>query len=353
MSRPDLQRIDDELDRLAARGLDSATFRREAMLRLTRVVPADGYCFSTADPGTLVMTSHVTAGVPRDQAWRVYRNEYAEADVSKHADLAAGGRPVRILARETGGEPERSPRYRSLLRPMGMEHELRAAATEHGATWGFVHLFRAPGRPGFSADEEAVLARVGRRLAAGLRAASLRGLADLVPASQSPGVIVLDERGGVRLMSGGAEAWLAGVRDPELPAGAVPDVLLTLAEWAGERSRRGDTGTAARVHTRAGDGAWWSLHASCPTYSREARGDVVIVVQPASGPEMADMALRALGLSPGEREVAALVLAGCSTKEIAERLIISPWTVQDRLKGIFARTGVRSRRDLVARLTGA
>jgi DNA-binding CsgD family transcriptional regulator len=353
MARLDLHRLDGELERLAERGLDSETFRREAMARLARVVPADGYCLATADPATVVMTRHVTAGVPRGEAWRLYRNEYGEADFSKHSDLARGARPVRILERETEGEPERSPRYRDLIRPMGMGHELRAAAIDNGATWGLLHRYRAVGARGFSADEEAVVARVGRRIAAGIRAASLVVAADTTTAAQSPGMLLLDASGRLRMLSGSAEGLLVGLRDPDVPADAVPDVLITLGQWAHELARRGMDQSTARARVRTDDGAWWLLHASCPTWTDGERSDVVIIIQPVVGADLADMMMRALGFTEGERAVLGLVLRGRSTKEIAGELHLSPWTVQDRLKSIFARAGVRSRRDLVARLTGA
>ena len=43
-------------------------------------------------------------------------------------------------------------------------------------------------------------------------------------------------------------------------------------------------------------------------------------------------------------------MAGGSTTEIAARLFVSPHTVQDHLKSVFDKVGVRSRGDLVARL---
>jgi hypothetical protein len=48
--------------------------------------------------------------------------------------------------------------------------------------------------------------------------------------------------------------------------------------------------------------------------------------------------------------VTRLVLQGFSTTDIAERLVISASTVQQHLRNIFDKTGVRSRRDLVTKI---
>ncbi|MHC8506664.1 response regulator transcription factor [Pseudonocardia artemisiae] len=56
--------------------------------------------------------------------------------------------------------------------------------------------------------------------------------------------------------------------------------------------------------------------------------------------------------SAREAEIARLVLRGSSTLTISDTLHISRHTVQDHLKAVFDKVGVRSRRDLVGRLLG-
>jgi DNA-binding CsgD family transcriptional regulator len=60
--------------------------------------------------------------------------------------------------------------------------------------------------------------------------------------------------------------------------------------------------------------------------------------------------LAAYGLTARERDLCREVINGGSPSEIAGRLFISSNTVQDHLKSIFAKVGVRSRGELVARL---
>jgi DNA-binding CsgD family transcriptional regulator len=75
---------------------------------------------------------------------------------------------------------------------------------------------------------------------------------------------------------------------------------------------------------------------------------IAVVVEPAPPLEAGAIALRAYGLTPRELEVAGLVLQGFSTAEIAVRLVVSELTVQQHLKAVFDKAGVRSRRELVS-----
>ena len=56
-------------------------------------------------------------------------------------------------------------------------------------------------------------------------------------------------------------------------------------------------------------------------------------------------------LTPREREVAALVLAGRRNAEIAERLHLSLKTIESHTRNIYAKLGVSSRVEFIARLS--
>jgi DNA-binding CsgD family transcriptional regulator len=73
-----------------------------------------------------------------------------------------------------------------------------------------------------------------------------------------------------------------------------------------------------------------------------------VIIQEASPEEIAPIVMSAYGLTGQERVVGGLVFQGQSTHTISVRLRIAEHTVQDHLKSIFDKTGVRSRRDLVA-----
>ncbi|MEP7021933.1 MAG: helix-turn-helix transcriptional regulator [Pseudonocardiales bacterium] len=58
--------------------------------------------------------------------------------------------------------------------------------------------------------------------------------------------------------------------------------------------------------------------------------------------------MHAYGLTERERAVTHLLCTGRSTTQITAALWISPNTLQDHLKSIFDKTGVRSRREVMA-----
>jgi DNA-binding CsgD family transcriptional regulator len=59
---------------------------------------------------------------------------------------------------------------------------------------------------------------------------------------------------------------------------------------------------------------------------------------------------RAYGLTAREQEVATLAGGGHTSASVARTLRISPHTVNDHLKAVFRKVGVRTRQDLAMAL---
>jgi DNA-binding CsgD family transcriptional regulator len=100
------------------------------------------------------------------------------------------------------------------------------------------------------------------------------------------------------------------------------------------------------VPTRSG--RWLVVRGSLVGAGPDAR--VAVMLEPAPAPALAPLIEAAYGLTERERLVTELVAQGHSTNEVARRLFLSPYTVQDHLKSIFAKTGVSTRGELVALL---
>jgi DNA-binding CsgD family transcriptional regulator len=77
---------------------------------------------------------------------------------------------------------------------------------------------------------------------------------------------------------------------------------------------------------------------------------VAVIVERGDADRLAPLLMAAYELTEREKDVTQLVLQGETTSAIAARLFVSPQTVQQHLKSIFGKTGVRSRRELVSQV---
>ena len=233
-----------------------------------------------------------------------------------------------------------SPRYRDIMRPVGLGDELRAALVVGGHCWGYMCLHREDGAVGFTAAEADLLRRLAPHIAHALRQAVL--LHPAVPAvSHRPGVVVLDEHMELVASTPEADALL-----PLIGHGSTRLPLPVRGVLRGRRTRDGRPAAepaGARGHRRLAQPA--RLRLASPTDTR-----IAVVVEPAEPQSTLGVLLAAYGLTPREHDIARHVLRGDSTKTIANALHISAHTVQDHLKSVFDKIGVRSRRDLVGRL---
>lgn len=349
-----LERSRQGIIRLCHAGLDSRALRREVLRRLDRVMPIDAAFFATADPATLLFTSAVTDELLRQAAPRFLANEFFQDDVNKFVSLARSPRPVGDLDEMTAGQWERSPRFREILAPLALGDELRAALVTDAACWGFLCLHRERSRPGFTPGEADFLKQLVPHLAVGLRKALLVGHAVEPPTTEGPGLLVLANDLSLAAITPAAERWLdelaegdwPGYRELPLPQ-AVYTVAARLRALGQPPEGRPELMPRARLRTAAG--RWLVLHASWLA-GPSAPGQIAVILEEARPAEIAPLIVQAYTLSKREGEITRLVARGLSTAEIAAAVHISANTVQDHLKAIFDKVGVRSRRELVSQL---
>jgi DNA-binding CsgD family transcriptional regulator/GAF domain-containing protein len=341
-------RVRDEVVRLVHRGLPVSEFARAAGDVLARAVPAEGSCLLTVDPATMLPTAeYVENGLPADAMLRLVDIEVREPDYNKWVHLARSDRPAASLSDVTAGDLDRSLRQREIRRPGGFADELRVVLGTELATWGALTIFREAGRPNFTADEVGFVSSMAGLVADGVRRGlMLEGTND---SADEVGVVVLDADDGISMSNATADRWLA-----ELGAGDRAGARLPLVVPAVVRQARAICGHAsvdkrpAKVRARTRSGQWLVIRGSVLGDGPDAA--VAVMLEAARPAEMAPLMVRAYGFTESERRVTELVAQGLSTKQIANRLQVTAYTVQDHLKSIFAKSGTGSRGDLVARL---
>lgn len=147
----------------------------------------------------------------------------------------------------------------------------------------------------------------------------------------------------------GVERWLEELAGADAGSGRLPPAVMAVAGRA-LRSHEGRNapGRVAVSRVLGRSGTWIVLHGA--TLVTDGAPRVAVIVEPAHPARIGPLLMAAYDLTPREQEVTRLVLQGASTAEIAARLFVSPHTVQQHMKGVFEKTGVRSRRDLVGRV---
>jgi DNA-binding CsgD family transcriptional regulator len=159
-------------------------------------------------------------------------------------------------------------------------------------------------------------------------------------------VLVLD--GGLTLRS-----WTARAREwidvlPAARLNAAWGILPTIIYPAATLARSGAGSDRAHALLRGVDGHWVMIEAACLEGERD--GDVAVTLRAPTPVEILRLLSRIYALSSRECELVRLLLAGLDTRTVGDRLHISAHTVQDHLKSVFGKTGIHSRRELLATL---
>ncbi|MFC9860682.1 MULTISPECIES: helix-turn-helix transcriptional regulator [unclassified Streptomyces] len=321
---------------------------------------------------------------------------YAELRAGRHAGARAHALEGLHAARRTG-QPNASAHLHAVLalaasvegpaEVCAAHHDAAlAAAGPHGlaqavtlATWAVARADLACGRPGEAAARLAPLVRPGPHQ--GHFAARMLAVPCYIEAAVLSGRAADGGDGATAAGLATAVAefarWSASTADPQAPAQlARCRALLAPPEEAAARYAealahhdRADGGFE-RARTQLLYGQWLRRRRR----TREARGplrDALVAFERCSARAWAVRAggeLRAAGeavdvtetggtgpsagLTPQQRRIARCVAEGATNREVAERLSLSPRTVDHHLRNVFAALGIRSRTELARLFAG-
>lgn len=312
-------------------------------------LPSDGCALYSTDPATMVWTGGVTRFHKPVSGMAFVENEWMEDDFAKFSALARVGRGTTTLHLATGGAPERSGRFRRLLLPLGLRHELRAALRVGGVCWGVLCLVRRGEVGDFTPPEMLMVERIGPVIADGLRRAARAPLGPDT-ADAGPGTVLLGEDGAIVAMTAEAAHWLGQVPREPGNRDALPQAVHAVAAQA-MAGAGCPPGGGVRARLRSVGGGWLQVQAS--PLSRPCGGSsplVAVIIEPVPAGQVAPLLADAFELSRREREVLVLLLRGCSVEEMSRSLFISRHTVRDHVKSIYAKTGASRRAELSARV---
>jgi DNA-binding CsgD family transcriptional regulator len=306
------------------------------------------------DPDVLLPTAFA-ATVERgfDDALVACRNEQLDHDFMKFRDLAAGPLRVGAASRDTDLRARTSPRWLEILDVRGHGHELRASLVDgSGQCWGALNFMRDAGHPFTDRDMRVVQARIGPGAAAIARSMVAAGTAE--GSGLEPGSVWLDGDGSVVFASRAARQWLE-LLDAQSYAGFARALLAGLAMRAARgaaddgsdapETDAAEASGAIAVRVRTAGGQWVRARAEPITAGAGLQG-VAVAIDAARPGSLLPLAASAYRLTGREVEVVRGVLNGLDTRSVAASLHITEYTVQDHLKSVFDKAGVRSRRQL-------
>lgn len=363
----------DRIRRMCEAFADARELRIAVVRELRTAIGFDSYAWLMTDPHSWVGSSPL-ADVPcLPDLPTLIRLKYL-TEVNRWTDLPPSG--LDRLAAHTNGDLRSSLVWEQLLQRFDVTDVVSLTFVDRFGCWGFLDLWRSRPAEPFTADEAAFLARLVRPLTTGMRrcqAATFTAETDAPLSTHAdPAVLLMSAGLDVLAQTGQAEQYLrmlvppAGGRGP-VPAGAYNVAAQLLAVEAGVDQHP----PRARVHIAGG--TWLTLRAArigAPGAARAsgaaraagaagaagaastAPAEIAVTIELASPADRAAIYASSHGFTARETEILHRLLAGADSRELAHRLHLSEHTVQDHMKGIFAKTGTRSRRQLIGQVIG-
>jgi DNA-binding CsgD family transcriptional regulator len=333
--------------RICASAAGDRPLRQRLLEEMRRFVAFDAYAWVLTDPQTCVGSAPLADVPSLLELPALIRLRYA-TPLNRWTSLDP---PVARLSAATDGDLSRSLLWRELLCRYDVSDVASVVFRDRYGCWAFLELWRTGGGT-FGEEEAAYLAGLVPEATAALRRCVAGTVGRAAPDRAAIGPLVLllsPDLSVARWTPGTADALrLLVPRDdvgPPVPAGAYNVAAQLLAVEAGID----DHPATARVHLA--EGRWLRFAAA------RLQGDdpatppgIAVTIESCTPGERAALLGRSCGLSERERELLGHLAEGCDTRQVAERMFLSPHTVQDHLKSVFAKTGTHSRRGLLGLL---
>ncbi len=315
---------------------DEDAFRRGILPGLERLIPCDLSGYNEVDPGggALVLTHpepmHDLMGA------EIARLAHQHPLIS--VQMNGDGRAYRISDFLSAREFHALELYAEIYGRIGAEDQLAIGLP--GESVIGIAFNRA--RRSFSERDRAMLDLLRPHLAqAHARIIERRHTAALLEALEqgvatgAVGVVLLGDDGAVQY-AGDRALTLLDLYFSARPGTGLP---AEIEAWLGSTSRGGEPGTPLIVTGTPGQ---LSVRAEPGKH-----GGTVLLL--AERPALTAERLAPLGLTGRQAEVLALLAAGYGVARIADALFVSPATVRKHLEHVYARLGVHSRAEAVAR----
>jgi DNA-binding NarL/FixJ family response regulator len=169
-----------------------------------------------------------------------------------------------------------------------------------------------------------------------------------VHSRQMPGVLVIDANRRVRLANDASAAMLRPIAGAELHLTSgeeLPTALQALLDDIEDRLAVGRDSCSIMLPA-------YDICVRASAIDGQQDSSLMLLIERASREDVVRSALASYPLTPREAQVASLVLRGYSNRRIADQLVLTEYTIEDHLKRIFAKVGVRSRSALSSKILG-
>lgn len=315
-------------------------FRCELLPGLRSLVPCDTLGYNEIDLAqrTAVAFSDAPVFDGVEQRFVELAHEHPLVPYHRRGDLGARLISDFLSVREF----HRLALYHDIYRPLGIEDQLAFGLPGQGIV--AINLGRH--RPTFTDRDRELLELVRPYLAAAYkrlrekeRVSALIKAFDEGLQSYDSGVIQLDRRGQIEHASGGATALLDAYFGSVSGRRALPAQLRAFAEKAHGRARQEIVIDGARGRLRVHE-----LRAE----GHDRPRTLVLTENRPRPPAIEE--LLSLGLTRRQAQVLRLLVAGKASRQIAAELGLSTATVSKHLEHIYARLGVHTRAEALARV---